>query len=155
MRFLNVNVNPWNKKTGDCATRAVCQACNIPYKQAAKELFDVWMETGEEMTLPKTIAIVLQKHGFEKFGKPKHSDNTTYSVEQLGKKYGKDHIIVVQVANHWTTIKDDKLIDLWDCSMKSVYGYYIRKATSPEELKVYGGEIKESKDCRGKRLRIL
>lgn len=154
MRFLEVNVNPWKKKTGDCATRAVCQACNIPYEQAARELFEEWMRTGEEMTFPKTIASVLERHLFVKFGKPKHSDNTTYSVEQLGKKYGKDHIIVAQVANHWTVIKDDKLIDLWDCSGKSVYGYYLKKAENPEELKVYGGEIKASKECKGKRVRL-
>lgn len=146
MRFLEVNVNPWKKKTGDCATRAVCQACNIPYKQAAKELFDAWMETGDEMTLPKSVAVVLLAHGFERFGKPKHSDNSTYSVKEIGKKYGKGSIVVVQVANHWTTIKDDKLIDLWDCSKKSVYGYYVKKALDETELKVYGGEIKSSKE---------
>ena len=150
MRFLLVNVNPWNKKTGDCATRAICQACNIPYKEAAKELFDEWMRTGEEMTYPKTIQNVLEKHGFTRFGKPKHSDNTTYSVEQIGKKFGKEHIIVVQVANHWTVIKGDKLIDLWDCSGKSVYGYYIKPATE-EEMKVYGGEIKKSSEAKGRR----
>ena len=151
MRFLEVNVNPWKKKTGDCATRAVCQACNIPYKQAAKELFDEWMSTGEEMTFPKTIAKVLIDHGFERFGKPKHANNTTYSVEQLCAKYGKGNIIVAQVANHWTVIKDDKLIDLWDCSMKSVYGYFIKKAQTESELAVYGGEIKSSKTAKGRR----
>lgn len=154
MRYLQVNVNPHKKKTTDCATRAICQACNIPYEQAAKELFDEWMHTGYEMTEPRVFQAVLERHGFIKFGKPKHSDNTTYSVEQLGAKFGANSILVVQVANHWTVIKDDKLIDLWDCSGKSVYGYYIKQNVSQDELKVYGGEIKKSGNCKGRRIRL-
>ena len=154
MRFLETNVNPRKKKTGDCAVRAVCQACNIPYRQAAEELFGEWMSTGWEMTCPKTIAKVLADHGFERFGKPKHADNTTYSVGQLCEKYGKGNIIVAQVANHWTVTKGDKLIDSWDCSMKSVYGYFIKKAQSESELEVYGGEAKPSKTAKGRRIRL-
>lgn len=154
MRFLKVNVNPKKKKTGDCAVRAIVQACNIPYRQAAQELFDEWMDTGIEMTHPDVFKAVLERHGFKKFGKPKHSDNTTYSVEQIGAKFGKNHILVIQVANHWTVVKDDKLIDLWDCSMKSVYGYFVKEASSEEELKVYGGEILESKTAKGKMVRL-
>lgn len=153
MRFLKVNVNHHNKKTSDCAVRAAAQACNIPYQQAAKELFDRWMDTGEEMTSPKVFEYVLSNHGFQKFGKPFHSDRTTYSVEQLCRKYGKGNILVVQVAGHWTVCKDDKLIDLWDCSKKSVYGYYLKKATE-DELKVYGGKILESKDLDAKKVRL-
>lgn len=154
MNYLEVNVNPHKKKTGDCAVRAVCQACNIPYEQAAKELFDEWMKTGVEMTYPQTFQTILERHGFVKFGKPKHADNTTYSVEQLGAKYGKGHILVVQVANHWTVIKGDNLIDLWDCSMKSVYGYFIKKADTEDELRVYGGLIKTKKVAKGRRTRF-
>ena len=153
MRFLLVNVNPHNKKTGDCAVRAVTQACNIKYEQAAKELFDEWMSTGIEMTDPKVFQAVLERHGFKKFGKPFHCDGTTYSVEELAKKYGKGSILVIQVANHWTVVKEDKLIDLWDCSGKSVYGYYVKKATE-DELKVYGGKIKKSSEAKGRRVRV-
>lgn len=157
MRFLKVNVNPHNKKTGDCATRAVCQACNIPYEDAAKELFDEWMATGIEMTHPKVFEAVLSRHGFEKHGKPFKSDGKTFSVEELvdhvNQGYKEPKILVVQVANHWTVVKGDKLIDLWDCSMKSVYGYY-EKNVLHEELRVYGGLIKESKEAKGRRVTL-
>lgn len=145
MRFLKVNVNPYGRKTSDCAVRAVCQACGIPYQQAAKELFDRWMDTGEEMTSPKVFEHVLTSHGFRKFGKPFHSDGTTYSVAQLCRKFGKGHALVIQVAGHWTVCKGDRLIDLWDCSRKSVYGYY-SKAVPEDGLKVYGGPVLDSKE---------
>ena len=143
--FLPVNVNPHHRKTGDCATRAICQACNIPYEQAAKELFDEWMRTGYDMTTPRVFASVLAKHGFVKFGKPRKPDGTTYRVGDMVEEFGKDHILVMQVANHWTVSKGDRLIDLWDCSNKSVYGYYSKMADE-NELRVYNN---------GKPLRIF
>ena len=74
MEFLKININPKNKKTTDCAVRAVAQACNIAYNEAAKELFDLWLETGYEMTEPRTMTQVLEKHGFVTKGKPKHEN---------------------------------------------------------------------------------
>lgn len=136
IQFLQFNVNPHHKKTGDCATRAVCQACNIPYAEAAKELFDEWMRTGYDLTEPRIFARVLPRHGFTKFGKPKKPDGTTYKVGDLIKEFGKDSILVIQVANHWTVSKGDTLIDLWNCLNKSVYGYYAKKVESEDELRI-------------------
>lgn len=137
MVFAKINANPKNKKTSDCAVRAVCQACNISYQEAAKRLFDEWMATGVEMTQPQTFRTILERSGFVKQKKPFHKDGSTYSVAELIDEYGDNAIMVIQVANHWTVSKGHTLIDLWDCSRKSVYGFFIKFA-SGEELKPIG-----------------
>ena len=145
IQFLKVNVNPKKRKTGDCAVRAVCQACNIPYEQAAKELFDEWMRTGYDMTSPRVFAQVLANHGFVKHGKPKKPDGKTYSVGDLIEEIGEDSILVIQVASHWTVSKACRIIDLWCPVNKSVYGYFAKKA-APREMLAYDN---------GKPVRIL
>ena len=148
MEFLKININPKNKKTTDCAVRAVAQACNTAYDKAAKELFDAWMETGYEMTEPRVIAKVLAHYGFIQMGKPKHANNKTYSVKELCDELGKGHIILAQVAGHYTVLKGDKLLDLWDCSEKSVYRYFIKPAKSPRELTPLGKVLEDKKKRR-------
>lgn len=148
MEFLKININPKNKKTTDCAVRAVAQACNTPYDKAAKELFDAWMETGYEMTEPRVIAKVLAHYGFIQMGKPKHANNKTYSVKELCDELGKGHIILAQVAGHYTVLKGDKLLDLWDCSTCCVYRYFIKKATSSRELVPLGKVLEDKKKRR-------
>ena len=148
MEFLKININPKNKKTTDCAVRAVAQACNIAYNEAAKELFDLWLETGYEMTEPRTMTKVLEKHGFVTKGKPKHENNKTYSVKELGDEFGKGNIILAQVAGHYTVLKNNKLLDLWDCSTCCVYRYFIKKATSSRELVPLGKVLEDKKKRR-------
>lgn len=155
MEFALVNVNPKHRKTTDCATRAVCQACNIPYKEAAQALFDEWMRTGYEMTSSKVFESVLTKYGFTKHGKPLNPwTNKTYSVGEIYKLIKEDEIAVVQVANHYTVVKGGRIIDLWDCSPKSIYRYYTKKASCSKDLEVYGGEIKAIKQAEGRRVRL-
>lgn len=148
MEFLKININPKNKKTTDCAVRAVAQACNIDYNEAAKELFDLWLETGYEMTEPRTMTQVLEKHGFITKGKPKHENNKTYNVKELGDEFGKGNIILAQVAGHYTVLKNNKLLDLWDCSACCVYRYFIKKATSSSELVPLGKVLEDKKKRR-------
>lgn len=154
MRFYLVNVNPKNKKTGDCAVRAVCQATNLPYKDVAKELFDEWMKAGYEMTDHRVVRKVLERHGFVEYGKPKKDNGKTYCVGEINQLIGDDAIALVQVANHYTVVKGENLIDLWDCSAKSVYRYFVRKPTSRKELEVYGGVIKEDHIAKGGMVRL-
>ena len=127
MKFEEYNANPKRKKTGDCAVRAICVACKIPYEQAAKELFDEWMRTGYEMTDYKVVKAVMLRHGFVAHGKPFKCDGTTYKVHELVDAIGRGHRLLIQVANHYTTSESDRLLDSWDCSFKSVYRYFSKE----------------------------
>ena len=48
--FKYYNANPTNKHTGDCTIRAICTALEQPYEQTVKELVELWLKTGYEMT---------------------------------------------------------------------------------------------------------
>lgn len=151
MRFVKVNVNPKRKKTGDCVIRAIVQATCLPYEEVAKMMFDASMESGYAFASREAAEIVLMKLGFTKHKKPFKANRKTYSVGETYSLIAKDEIAVLNVANHFSCVKGDKLIDLWDCSRKSIYGYYTRKAATPEELKVYGGEIEQTKEIGSSR----
>ena len=151
MRFVKANVNPKRKKTGDCVIRAIVQASCLPYEQVAKMMFDAYMETGYSFDSRECAEIILTKLGFEKRKKPFKPNGKTYCVGEAYQFIKPDEIAVLNVAHHFSCVKGDKLIDLWDCSKKSVYGYYVRQATSPEELQVYGAKIEQTKEVASQR----
>lgn len=151
MRFVKVNVNPKRKKTGDCVVRAIVQATCLPYEEVAKMMFDAYMESGYSFASREAAEIVLSKLGFTKHKKPFKASGKTYSVGETYSLIDKDEIAVLNVANHFSCVKGDKLIDLWDCSGKSIYGYYTKKAETQDQLMVYGGKIEQTKEIAGKR----
>jgi len=121
------NVNFKNKKTGDCVVRAVAEAASLPYKEAARMLFDEWMRTGYEMTDNKCVTKVLETLGFVKMKKPFKPTGHTYMAKEMDEVMPAGSVAVVQVANHLTCVKGGSLIDTWDCSRKSVYGYWVKE----------------------------
>lgn len=125
--FAKHNANFKNRKTCDCVIRAIAEASSIPYKDAAKRLFDEWMSTGYDMTSNKVVDKVLSDLGFVKKGKPFKENGKTYCAIEMDKLIGQTDAAVVQVASHLTCVKGQYLIDLWDCGVKSVYGYWIKK----------------------------
>ena len=48
--FRYYNANPRNKHTTDCVVRAICTALDQPYNKTIKELSELWIETGYQMS---------------------------------------------------------------------------------------------------------
>ena len=59
--------------------------------------------------------------------KPFKPSGYTYHARELDEILPVGSVAVVQVANHFTCVKGRNLIDTWDCSRKSVYGYWVRE----------------------------
>lgn len=129
--YVNRNVNPKNRKTGDCAIRAVATAAGIPYEVAQKMLFEAAADTCYDYADKKCVDKVLTKLGFVKHKQPKY-----INIYDQTKKYlvGEiDHLIslraraVVLMANHYTAVVDHDCIDTWDCREKTIGNYWTKE----------------------------
>lgn len=124
--FIKENVNPYKRITGDCVIRAITKATGNDYKSVVMDMARNSAETGFSMGSNENIEAYLSANGFRPVklkapkkgeSRPKVRDIAALSVEKP---------IVCRVANHLTACVGSKLYDLWDCSEKAVYGYYIK-----------------------------
>lgn len=125
--FCKFNINPKNKRTGDCVIRALAGASGKPYKQVAEELFELWMKTGYVYNDKHTYEKWLEQNGFVKMKQPrKWQDNTKYQVSEIDELISSEDVAVISVANHLTYVEDDTVFDTWDCRKKTIGNYYIK-----------------------------
>ena len=124
-KFENYNANPFKKKTGDCVIRAVCVALKEDWEDTYKGMFEVAMKTGYAISCKENYQEYLKQKGYEMKKMPKKENGKRYTlkefIEQLAnpkKNY------VVNLANHLTCIEKGTLVDIWNCSKKSVGNYW-------------------------------
>lgn len=127
MEFIKANLNPKGVITCDCSIRAIAQATGMRYEDIRTMEFNNSVLTGYMMDDMKNITSLLAKMGFERHGKPFKDDGTTYKAGEMDELVSKGYTAIVQIAHHLTCVYQSKIIDLWDCRSKSVYGYWTRK----------------------------
>lgn len=137
LEFVKLNVNPKNRKTGDCSTRALCQATNVPWTDVLKMQCDEALRSCYDPTSDKVFEALLEKMGFTKVGKPFKANGKTYCVCEMDGLLSPTDIAVLKVANHWVCAKGGQYIDTWDCGCKSVYGYYVKRNCPDKDLRLY------------------
>ena len=129
LTYTEVNVNPKGRKTGDCSTRALVSTLGISYDEALKLQMEEALKCYYDPTSKQVMERVLKKFGWVKMKQPRKWDNTKYTVDEIGEIVTAAEMfagILVTVANHHTCVKDGKLIDIWDCSYKSIGNYYVK-----------------------------
>lgn len=128
--YIEKNVNPKGRKTGDCSTRALVGTLGISYDDALKLQTEISLKTYYDPTSKQVMEKVLARYGYVKMPQPRRWDNTKYTVaemdEVLTKKQMEDGVLVT-IANHHTCIKNGHIQDIWDCSDKTVGNYYVRR----------------------------
>lgn len=137
LEYVNLNVNPKRKKTGDCSTRALCQATNTPWAEVIKMQCEESCKSCYDPTSPQVVEALLNKLGFAKMGKPFKPSGRTYAVAEMDQLLKPDDIAVVQVANHWVCVKGTRYIDIWNSGIKSVYRYFVKHGCSEHDLRLY------------------
>ena len=138
--FHYYNANPKNRLTCDCWLRAVCTGLNEPYNDVLKEMVEVHIETGYEMSSDKAIERYLEKKGWKKCKQPRKWDNSKYTgkefceqlqddpYEFIGPKSIKNTRLIINIGgHHMAAIVDGQINDIWDSSSKYVGNYYIKK----------------------------
>lgn len=129
LTYKNHNVNPKNRRTGDCSTRAIVSCLGISYAEALKLQYEEALKSYYDLTSRQVMERVLAKFGYVKMKQPRKADNTKYEVRELDQVIGRiDRSIgvVVNVANHYVAIKGDEYIDIWDSGRKCAGNYYVK-----------------------------
>lgn len=126
MAYIKYNANPSNKRTTDCAIRAVATACGISWDDAYKELANAGFAIKEAMHDLKTIEFVLCNHNF-KIGKvlvPKGSKRP--KVAQFSAEHP-NWTALFSISGHVVASVKGNYYDTWDCGSKSLYKYYYKE----------------------------
>ncbi len=129
INFKNVNVNPKNRKTGDCSTRALVGTLGISYDEALKLQMKYSLKTYYDPTSKQVMEKVLNEFGYVKMKQPKKFDGRKYEVRELDMILTEKQMlegVLVTVANHHTCITEGYIQDIWNCGHKSVGNYYVK-----------------------------
>lgn len=127
--FVYFNPNPsadyrrtlkWNK--GDCLIRALSIATCM-----------TWLETFDKIVsvARRTFDVPISMNVLKEVGKEFGAEWVSASPAKGGKRITaaefalshKKGSYVVQVSHHVSAVVDGKIVDVWDCGQKCVYGY--------------------------------
>ena len=129
------NANPKGRITGDCVTRALCTALEIPYNQCVMEQAEVQCKTGYDNATAQGIEHYLKTKGWVKKNQPRKPDGTKYTGKEwcryLQEDYawvlGKETRIVANIGGHHTVaIVDGKVWDIWDSTDGCIGNYWVK-----------------------------
>lgn len=138
LNYKQINLNPKNRKTGDCSTRALAACLSISYEDALKLQYEESLKCYYDPTSKQIMGRVLEKFGYMKMKQPRKEDGKKYLVKELDKIIEKKHLnagVLVTVVNHHTCIYQDSVIDIWDCRNKACGNYYIKiRDEMPEDI---------------------
>lgn len=123
--FEFYNANPKGKRTTDCVVRAICTALDQPYEQTVRELVDLWLKTGYEMSETKGFGKYLESKGWKKQKQPRKPDNTKYTGKEFVKIF-KGTCVANIGGHHVACIKDGKVFDIWDSTGGCVGNYWTK-----------------------------
>ena len=124
-KFENYNANPYKKKTGDCVIRAVCVALKEDWEDTYKGMFDIALKTGYAVSCKENYKEYLKEKGYEMKKMPKKVNGKRYSVKEFVEELANPKKnYVLNLANHLTCIEKGTLVDIWNCSNKSVGNYW-------------------------------
>ena len=129
LAYLENNVNPKGRKTGDCSTRALVGTLGITYEEALKLQCEASIKTCYGITDKQVMEYILKKFGYVKMKQPRKADGKKYTVAELDEIISPDirnKGVLVTIANHHTCIIGSCVQDIWDCRNKSVGNYYIK-----------------------------
>lgn len=125
MGYVEHNINPENKKVGDCAIRAVAVATGLGWDVAYKLLSEIGFNLKCAMSDVEAVEEALLRCGFSvgKIKVPKGSSRPTVA------EFADEHpnwYCVLRVANHLVACGRGNYVDTWDCGDKSVYKYWYK-----------------------------
>ena len=129
LTFKKLNVNPKNRKTGDCSIRAVAYLLGITWEEALTLLYKEALETKYDTADRKNVESVISKFGYVKMKQPRMIDNLKYPLYKMDEVVSaaeRHDKVLCNVANHYVVIEDDYVVDSWNSSCKCCGNYYVK-----------------------------
>lgn len=126
MAFIKKNLNPANKKVGDCAVRAVAAACNISWQDAFWGLTNVAFEMNDVLNDASVVEVFMISQGF-KVGKVKVVKGSKRPTVRQFAEQNPDKVALLRVANHFTACAYGNYVDIWDCGDCCIYKYFYKQ----------------------------
>lgn len=128
MEIIRENMNPKDRRIGDCVIRALARATGYTWDETLDRLIVICHKVKDMPNSKRVYEKFLAQEGWVKQKMPRRPDNTRYTVKEfLDEIAGPNELYaVISVANHLTYAENDTLIDTWDCSRKSVGNFWIR-----------------------------
>lgn len=126
--FHYYNANPKNRLTPDCWLRAICTGLNEPYNDVLREMVEIHIQTGYEMSSDQVIDRYLASKGWIKHKQPRCSDNTKYSGKMFCLELAdKNERYIANIGgHHMVAIVDGKVNDTWDSTNKCIGNYWTK-----------------------------
>lgn len=121
------NANPFERRTGDCAVRALSLVLEKDWKDVYKELLELTLKTGWSVCSKENIEKYLKSLGYEKQKMPKKKNNTRYTGEEFAKMNPKGRFFLSIGTRHNSALVDGKIYDIWNCTKRCVGNYWIIK----------------------------
>lgn len=127
--YFECNVNPKNRKTGDCSTRALVGTLRLPYADVLKMQMEETLKTFYDPTSKQIMEQVLGHFGYVKVKQPRKANGKKYTVGEMDMLLTEKQLhdgVLVTVANHHTCITRGHVVDIWDCRNMCVGNYYVK-----------------------------
>lgn len=133
--FLN---NPYGRRVGDCAVRAVAKAIGSDWEKAFTELVLAGFTLGDMPSGNAVINSVLKQYGFRRQVIPNECSDC-YTIGD----FAQDHpegTYVVGTGNHVAAVEDGTVWDSWDSRGEIALFYWEEDPEAQEETE---GEVKK------------
>lgn len=137
--FKNVNLNPNGKIVGDCTTRAISYATNIPYEEVRREQNTIAWKTGIAWNCNRNYSQILKKSGYKYLIMDK---KMTEASVALCLKHIKSPV-VLHATRHLSIAHNGEIVDNWDSRGKRVRALYVKKNDVAKVRAVIDSEIDE------------
>lgn len=123
--YLKLNVNPKNRRTGDCVIRAITKAAGKDWYEVFDGLCALARKKASVPTEVKIYGAYLEQNGFIKQSCSPAAGERRKTVKELAGTLKKP--AVVKVANHAVAIDGrGNYVDIWDCGNKCAYTLWIK-----------------------------
>lgn len=129
--FRKINLNPKNRRTGDCSTRAIANLLGISWEEALKLQYEKSLKTKYDMSSREITELVLADFGYVKSKQPRKPNGLKYKIRELDSIiYHKalEEGIIVNCANHYTVVRGSYIEDTWDCGGKTAGNFYVKRS---------------------------
>ena len=123
--WVEYNPNPYNRKVGDCAVRAVAKAMHEDWDTAFTRLIVSAYEMGDMPSSDSVWGATLRKEGFRRETIPNECPDC-YTVAEFAEAHPTG-VYVLALGGHVLTVDEGNIYDSWDSSNEIPQYYYTKE----------------------------